>query len=815
MRQKQRLKTFPKCISMMLMLLILFTPLQAAATQQYPDVAGHWAEKTMRQGVEDSFIIGTNGKLNPNQNITLSEVLTILNRVLATERTGNISSYNIPLTAWYRDEVARSAALGLLAGLDANPSFAKALSRGDTFVVLVEAFQLMGAETDVSCLSGFKDVNALTNRNRAAAATLVQLGVVKGASGLLMSEKSITRAEFMELLYRIIGTLQSADQLSAAPSGNLILSPAIEDPVESPSPSVSATPVPSPSESVSPSPSVSPGPSVTPTPSPSESVSPTPDESPEPSVTPTPDVTPTPSPSGEPLPTPTPDENAALLDAQDTITLIEPTASVSGNDASSGQGTEGQKNAVVLRDLNVAYRLMFNSNCHNIALQNVQSQNDVLIRADHLNTLNLTGGTTLKRLTIAALSGDITIAPEGSNRVETLRIGSGSGEITVSGNVGRVEITGSGRHIILRNVSLSSLVISGSNNRVSMYGGSAVDTIITRPEAEHSRIVVDGQVKTMTLNGKDSQVAGTGSIGSVLVVGAGSAVSAKTDSYQETIDRTLPEMNVALQAAPSVVLAGGKLTVTARFTNVGLSKVCSIQWYRDGAPVSGQGNNAFTITEGKTASYSPPITFTKNMKTSITVGLAIKYVSGARVDTVYKTVTVPIQNYPASHYYGVEAQRVLKLVSPTYTGKRNDYSAADKEIFVNVKGYSSSSKYLIWVNLATQRVNVFQGSKENWKLIRTGLVGTGKSSTPTPVGMFYVTRKQTGWFTPTYTVKPVVRFSAGSGYAFHSRLYYPGTNRLQDGRIGLPVSHGCIRMYDEDIQWLYNNAPIGTTVAVY
>ncbi len=144
----------------------------------------------------------------------------------------------------------------------------------------------MGAETDVSCLSGFKDVNALTNRNRAAAATLVQLGVVKGASGLLMSEKSITRAEFMELLYRIIGTLQSADQLSAAPSGNLILSPAIEDPVESPSPSVSATPVPSPSESVSPSPSVSPGPSVTPTPSPSESVSPAPDESPEPSVTP-------------------------------------------------------------------------------------------------------------------------------------------------------------------------------------------------------------------------------------------------------------------------------------------------------------------------------------------------------------------------------------------------------------------------------------------------------------------------------------------------------------------------------------------------
>lgn len=43
----------------------------------------------------------------------------------------------------------------------------------------------------------------------------------------------------------------------------------------------------------------------------------------------------------------------------------------------------------------------------------------------------------------------------------------------------------------------------------------------------------------------------------------------------------------------------------------------------------------------------------------------------------------------------------------------------------------------------------------------------------------------------------------------------PGTNRLSDATIGMPASHGCIRMMDEDIQWLYNYVPANTTVVVF
>ena len=93
--------------------------------------------------------------------------------------------------------------------------------------------------------------------------------------------------------------------------------------------------------------------------------------------------------------------------------------------------------------------------------------------------------------------------------------------------------------------------------------------------------------------------------------------------------------------------------------------------------------------------------------------------------------------------------------------------------------------------------------------------GSGKPSTPTIRGVFAVTYKQSSWNYGSYYCGPVVRFHGG--YAFHSRLeYWPmGSGRFYDGRIGFPISHGCLRMYDDDIWFIYNNIPGGTTVVVH
>ena len=77
-----------------------------------------------------------------------------------------------------------------------------------------------------------------------------------------------------------------------------------------------------------------------------------------------------------------------------------------------------------------------------------------------------------------------------------------------------------------------------------------------------------------------------------------------------------------------------------------------------------------------------------------------------------------------------------------------------------------------------------------------------------------MTYKQPKWYFPEYTCGPVTRFYPNTGYAFHSRLYkYDGS--FYDNSIGWPVSEGCIRMLDPDVQYIYDYVPNNSTVVIY
>ena len=51
------------------------------------------------------------------------------------------------------------------------------------------------------------------------------------------------------------------------------------------------------------------------------------------------------------------------------------------------------------------------------------------------------------------------------------------------------------------------------------------------------------------------------------------------------------------------------------------------------------------------------------------------------------------------------------------------------------------------------------------------------------------------------------RLALGDGYQLHGTPYASS--------IGAGVTHGCIRLRDEDIEWLYDNVPVGTKVYLY
>jgi len=86
----------------------------------------------------------------------------------------------------------------------------------------------------------------------------------------------------------------------------------------------------------------------------------------------------------------------------------------------------------------------------------------------------------------------------------------------------------------------------------------------------------------------------------------------------------------------------------------------------------------------------------------------------------------------------------------------------------------------------------------NGKLQRWGPVNMGKKSTPTPTGLFHtnwksklqISTENPDWILPWY-----FNLVNATGVSFHE-FELPG----------LPVSHSCIRLKQEDAKWIYENA---------
>ncbi len=276
--------------------------------------------------------------------------------------------------------------------------------------------------------------------------------------------------------------------------------------------------------------------------------------------------------------------------------------------------------------------------------------------------------------------------------------------------------------------------------------------------------------------------------------------------------------NLRISLTADKVAPGERLKASAVITGVENDFVCEAAWIYDRSPLAGYSNSCKYISEGEISACGVTLQFSKRMPLSHRIGLLIMYtdpVSGEKT-YVYAEKSVTVQNYSDEYYQEILYKEALKTVSCKYTGGTPDYSTDIKEAFVNGKGYTSKTKYLIWVNLASQKVNIFEKSDGRWSLIHTYRCATGASSTPTPVVETYVTYKEEAWKTSTYIVRPITRFYPNTGYAFHSILFAPdGSGRVVDGTMGKPASHGCVRTEEDGVWWIYYNIPVKTAVIIY
>ncbi|MBD2206254.1 L,D-transpeptidase [Calothrix sp. FACHB-1219] len=112
----------------------------------------------------------------------------------------------------------------------------------------------------------------------------------------------------------------------------------------------------------------------------------------------------------------------------------------------------------------------------------------------------------------------------------------------------------------------------------------------------------------------------------------------------------------------------------------------------------------------------------------------------------------------------------------------------------------------IEIDLSEQRLIAWEGKKR----IYSYRISTGKRTTPTPKGKFWInskyrTHRMRG---QDYDIPdvPYAMYFYG-GYAIHGAYWH--------NKFGTPVSHGCVNLRVKQARQLYNWAKIGTLVVVH
>lgn len=150
----------------------------------------------------------------------------------------------------------------------------------------------------------------------------------------------------------------------------------------------------------------------------------------------------------------------------------------------------------------------------------------------------------------------------------------------------------------------------------------------------------------------------------------------------------------------------------------------------------------------------------------------------------------------------------MLYVNMTSSQMVNDYF---NNIPINSRGITSRTDYLVWISLSEFKVRVYLGKQYQWKPIREMTCAIGAPESPTITGSFEYQYSMPRWDYGTYYVGPCLVFYGN--YAIHSVFLYQDGSEY-DGRVGMQLSHGCIRLKKADIDWMYSMIPIGTRIYI-
>ena len=187
-----------RVLSLGIVLTMMASSMQTFA-EDYLDMPTGWSNAAMTYAVNNGYIKGSNGKLNPQGLATRAQVASIFARVLKLENKADLGSYtDVNASQWYYDDLAKAVDAGLFKGSDNKLRPNDNITREEVMAIIARAYDLSGENGN---LSAFIDGSTVSSWAVNAVSALVENGIVNGSNGKLNPKTNITREEFAQLLY--------------------------------------------------------------------------------------------------------------------------------------------------------------------------------------------------------------------------------------------------------------------------------------------------------------------------------------------------------------------------------------------------------------------------------------------------------------------------------------------------------------------------------------------------------------------------------------------------------------------------------------
>ena len=168
-----------------------------------------WYAEAVSAAVDNGLLYGKSSSIiDPNGDMTRAEMAAIINRSFGCYKAADISQYkDVSKSKWYYKDVALAVQMGTYNGRSSSTMAPDApITREEAMTVVARALELDYDSYSKTDLSTFSDRSEISNWALPYVRAMVGADYIHGRTKGLEPLDNITRAEFAQIFYNIIGT---------------------------------------------------------------------------------------------------------------------------------------------------------------------------------------------------------------------------------------------------------------------------------------------------------------------------------------------------------------------------------------------------------------------------------------------------------------------------------------------------------------------------------------------------------------------------------------------------------------------------------